>query len=434
MSEIIRKKSELAGEEYYYTKHKSGLEIYLIPKKMSSVYAILGVKYGSIYDRFKKRSDDSYVCVPDGVAHFLEHKMFENEDGVDTFERFSALGAQANAYTTFGLTAYLFSCTRNFDRALDTLLDFVTHPYFTEENVSKEQGIIAQEIRMGDDNPGRALIFGMLNSMYKNCNVAKEVAGTVESISEITPALLYDCYRVFYNLNNMILCVSGDLTMDDILASADRVLDVAEPFDIEFDIPDEQESVVRDVSVRKMQVANPLFAIGIKNSTISPDPSERMRQAAAISVILDTLFGKSSEFFNSLYENGYLSGNIDIWDEHESTYSFACLSGEGRDPDHVYDVFKKICADAVENGLDAEEFTRCKRVFYAGLVSSFDSTEEIANNLLDYAVAGEDIFEDINVFAELDIAYVNEMIKKLFVEDHFTLMKILPLEEEQNDC
>ena len=153
MSDVIVKHNDLIGEKYYYTKHKSGLDIYLVPKKLSTSYAVLGTHYGSVDNRFKKKSDPDFTVVPDGIAHFLEHKMFENEDGVDTFERFAALGAQANAYTSFDMTAYLFSCTDNFKESLEVLLDYVTHPYFTEKTVEKEQGIIAQEIRMGEDNP-----------------------------------------------------------------------------------------------------------------------------------------------------------------------------------------------------------------------------------------------------------------------------------------
>ena len=433
MSEIIEKKNALIGEKYFYTKHKSGLDIYFIPKKLSTAYAVIGVKYGSLYDSFKKGGSGELVRVPSGIAHFLEHKMFENEDGVDTFERFAKLGAQANAFTSFDITAYLFSCTDRFGESLDVLFDFVTHPYFTEDTVNKEQGIIAQEIRMGDDNPGRALVFGMLRSLYKVNNVRNEVAGTVESISEITAPLLYDCYDTFYNLNNMALCVSGDLTMDEILSSADRMLKEAEPFDVEPYLPDEPEEAVRERSSRRMQVANPLFAVGIKNSLISRDPRERMKQSAAISVICDTLFGKSSEFFNRMYEEGAVTGTVDIWTEHNRAFSFICLSGEAPDPEKVYSEFKKTASRAVENGLDPVDFTRCKRVMYSGFVSSFDNTEEIAGEFLDYLTDGGDMLDYSDICASLDLEYTNALIKELFKPSHYTLMTVLPLEGDNND-
>ncbi len=430
MNDIIEKSNSLIGEKYYYTKHKSGLDIYLMPKKLTTSYAILGVKYGSLYDRFVKGNGET-VEVPSGIAHFLEHKMFENEDGVDTFERFAALGAQANAYTSFDVTAYLFSCTDNFSQSLDVLLDFVTHPYFTDETVNKEQGIIAQEIRMGEDSPGRALIFEMLKSLYHVNNVKNEIAGTVGSIAEITAPLLYDCYNTFYNLNNMALCVAGDRTMEEVLASADRVLKESPAFSIEPYLPSEPEEVVRDRYSRSMQVASPLFAVGVKNSMISDDPRERMKQSAAISVIFDTLFGKSSDFYNGLYGEGKVNGTVDIWSEHNRAFSFVCLSGEAKDPEVVYSEFKKVARNAAEHGLDPDDFRRCKRVMYSGFVSSFDSTEEMAGELLDYLTDGGDMLDYTDVCASLDIEYTNGLARELFRESHYTLMTVLPLEEEK---
>ncbi|MBQ3125913.1 MAG: insulinase family protein, partial [Clostridia bacterium] len=158
-------RSELLREEYTKISHHSGLDIYVFPKKLSTAYAIFATKYGSVDTRFKLAGDSEFVEIPDGVAHFLEHKMFENEDGIDTFEKFSAYGADANAYTSHNRTAYLFSCTTHFRESLTELLTYVTHPYFTPETVQKEQGIIGQEIRMGDDNPGTRRYYQLLQSL-----------------------------------------------------------------------------------------------------------------------------------------------------------------------------------------------------------------------------------------------------------------------------
>ena len=432
MSEIIEKYAPSVGERYFYTRHSSGLDVYLVPKKMSTAYAAIGVKYGSLNDRFKRTGAAEFIEVPAGIAHFLEHKMFENEDGTDTFEKFASLGAESNAYTTFDKTVYLFSCSDNFGASLRELFDYVTHPYFTEENVKKEQGIIAQEIRMGDDSPGRALTFGMLKSLYGSCRVRNEVAGTVESIAGITPELLYDCYETFYNLNNMALCVSGDVTMEEILSCADKCLKPAEPFDAVTDVPEEQGPAVRERFSRRMQVASPLFAIGIKNSFISPDPRERMKQSAAVSVITDMLFGKSSPFFNGLYEKGAVNGSVDIWSEHNREFSFVCLSGEGDDPERVYSDFLRTVDRALENGLDEKAFTRCKRVMYSGFVSSFDSTDDIANDFIDFLFDGGDMLDYSDICSSLDIGYAEGIMKELFKKDRFTLASILPYEKEGN--
>ena len=212
-------------EEMQYIVHKSGLRIYLFPKKgFSKYYAIYGTEYGSLNRTFVPHGDSDMLTVPDGVAHFLEHKMFEDENGVDAFERFAETGASANAYTSFDLTGYLFSCTDRFYDNLDILLDFVNHPHFTAENIAKEQGIIGQEIKMYDDEPEWRVFFNSLTALFENNPVKIDIAGTVESISHITPEVLYKCYNTFYNLSNMALSVAGNVTKDEVIAIADKIL------------------------------------------------------------------------------------------------------------------------------------------------------------------------------------------------------------------
>ncbi len=428
MNKVTEKYSSTLCEKYYYVKHKSGLDIYVFPKDMASSYALFGTRYGSVDSRFKKACDKDFIEVPDGIAHYLEHKMFENEDGVDTFSRFAALGAQANAYTSFNMTAYLFSSTEKFYESLEILLDYVTHPYFTKENVEKEQGIIAQEIRMGEDNPGRALTFGMLKSMYRYHNVRTEIAGTVESISKITPELLYSCYNTFYNLNNMALCVCGDATVDKVLEVADRILRESEPFDVISEAKEEPCEVVEERFSCDMQVSMPMFAIGVKDVDISSDPVERMKKNAAMSVISDMLFGKSSPFYNTMYDDGTVSGSVDLWAEHNKSFSFISLSGEANDPQEVYNRFLELVEKTKRDGLDRDDFIRCKRVMYAGMVKSFDSTEEIANNFLGYVFDDGDILDFTDIMGNLDYDYTNELFKSMFKDEYYTLATVMPLE------
>ena len=225
-------KSKRTLDKYYKINHDSGLTIYLFPKKdYNSKYAIFGTKYGSVNNAFSLDNGE-VTAVPDGIAHYLEHKLFESEDG-DAFTRYAKTGANANAYTSFDKTCYLFSCTENFDESFEILLDFVQSPYFTEETVAKEQGIIGQEIRMYDDSPEWCVMFNMLENMYHNHPVKIDIAGTVESIAKITPDYLYQCYNTFYNLNNMVLCVAGDLTVEDVLKTADKMLKPCEKHTIE---------------------------------------------------------------------------------------------------------------------------------------------------------------------------------------------------------
>ena len=232
MPDIREVKSERLGESYFEIDHPSGLKILVYPKKnYAATYAVFGTRYGSIDTEFRLNGEEKFTCVPEGIAHFLEHKLFESED-LDAFERYAKTGASANAYTSFDKTCYLFSCTGKFQESLEILLDFVTHPYFTEKTVQKEQGIIGQEIQMCRDEAGWEALFSLLRAMYKTHPVRIDIAGTVESIAEITPELLYKCYETFYNFSNMVLCVAGNVTPDEVLSVADRLLKPQKPIEI----------------------------------------------------------------------------------------------------------------------------------------------------------------------------------------------------------
>lgn len=283
---------------------------------------------------------------------------------------------------------------------------------------------------MCEDNPGRALTFGMLQSMYKDHNVRIEIAGTVDSIAQITPELLYSCYNTFYNLNNMALIVCGDVDVDGVLDCADRNLTVSEPFNVISEAKPEQAEVVEKRRSYRMQVSMPMFSIGVKDVAISPDPDERMKKSAAMSVISDMLFGKSSPFYNNLYDEGVISGSLDPWASHNKSYSFLSISGEAKDPEAVYDRFCEVIERTKLEGLNKEDFERCKRVMYAGMVKSFDSTEEIANNFLDYVFDDGDILDFTDFMGNLDYDYTNELFKDMFREEYYTMTTVFPVDKE----
>jgi len=429
MNDVIVRESKLLSEKYYKVKHKSGLEIYVFPKDMSTYYAMFGTKYGSVNNKFRFLSENEYTEVPNGIAHFLEHKMFENEDGEDTFAKFARTGASANAYTSFLNTAYLFSCTENFYESLDILLDFVSSPYFTPETVEKEQGIIGQEIRMGEDNPGRALLFGLLQAMYEEHPVRIEIAGTVDSISHITSDLLYKCYNTFYNLNNMTLCVCGKVELDKVLEVVDRVLKDAEPFNVENVYPKEKPEVAERFFSKKMQVAKPIFAIGVKDVDISDDPRERMKKAVGINVICDMLFGKTGELFNDLYSSGKISQGFDCWAEHNQSFSFINVSSDSDDPNEVFDKFVEYVEEKKKNGLSKEDFERSKKVMYSSIIKSFDSTSEIVNNIIaNFALDGGEIFEYTEIVGALEFEYVTSLFNSMFKDEFYSFATVYPLD------
>ncbi|MBQ8724549.1 MAG: insulinase family protein, partial [Oscillospiraceae bacterium] len=257
-------KSEITGDEIIRIDHKSGLTIYVCEMEgFSTTEALFAAKYGSVNTKFKTVNDEDYCTVPEGIAHFLEHKLFENED-CDVFSLYAKTGANANAFTSFDKTAYLFSCSENYKESLEILLSFVQNPYFTKESVEKELGIIGQEIRMTNDNPGWRVFFNMLRGLYHEHPVKIDIAGTEESICRITPELLYRCYNTFYNLHNMVLSVAGNCKASEILEIADRLLKPCENLKLETVFPEEPLSIVTPEITDYAPVGAPIFHFGIK--------------------------------------------------------------------------------------------------------------------------------------------------------------------------
>ncbi len=425
--DITTKKSEFLREEYYTYKHKSGLQVYVFPKKLSTTYALFATRYGSIDSKFKLAGDKEFTVVPDGIAHYLEHKLFENPNGEDTFTRYARYGANANAYTGNTMTAYLFSCTSNFKESLEILLDFVSTPYFTPETVEKEQGIIAQEIRMYDDHPFRRLYQMLLEAMYEKHNVRINVAGTVESISHITADILYECYRVFYNLSNMMLIVCGDVSVDDVNEVCDKVLKEQESVEIIREYPEEKAEVFMPKFEHAMQVAKPLMAIGVKDVDIPEIPEERMKKSAGMGIINSVLFGKSGELYNKMYEDGLISGMFDSGYDICSSYAYGYIFAESRDPDEVFARFKACVDSAKKNGLCREDFDRSKRALYADMIKWFDSTDDIANNFLQFKLDDGDLLDYADAVAGITYEYANELLCKAFKDEFYSLAVVNPL-------
>lgn len=429
MNNVQIKESKLLGEKHYSFKHKSGLTVYVFPKEMTTSYAVFATKYGAIDNKFKLSTDDSYTQVPDGIAHFLEHKLFECEGGVDAFELFAKTGANANAFTTNGLTAYLFSCTENFYESLEILLDFVTHPYFTEETVKKEQGIICQEIRMYDDHPGARLHKELMRALYTYNKMRIDVAGTVESIAEIDAELLYKCYKTFYNLNNMVLVACGDVDLDRVSDICDKMLSPAEDITIIRDYEDENEpsEVNKKRSYCKLDVAKPILSIGIKDVNIPKDPKERTKKAYATEILDEMLFSQSSDFYTELYEENLISPDLSNGCEMTERYAFNEIYTESRDPEEVYSRFVEYIEKTKREGLDKEAFELSKRTVYASNIKAFDSTEEIGNNMIFNIFDGVDVLDIPEIINSITFEYVNEIFKEGFKEEYYAMCVVEPI-------
>ncbi len=420
--------SQKLDEKYYSFEHKSGLKVYVFPKEMSTSYAIFATKYGSLENKFKLATDDEFTTVPAGIAHFLEHKMFENEDGVDTFEKFAKTGASANAYTSFDKTAYLFSATDNFYESLEILLEFVTHPYFTKETVDKEQGIISQEIRMYEDNPSNRLYYELLRAMYEVHDVRIEIGGTVESIANITPELLYKCYNTFYNLNNMALCVCGDVDVEKVNAVLDKMLEPAKKLDVVREYATEKPEAYQKCLELNMQVSMPQFAIGVKDIDIPTDKIELAKKDFAMKILNDILFSSSTEFYNEMYERGILNSRFGCEYDNSTTFAYNIYVGETEKPKEFFEIFKKYIKRCQNKEISEDAFLRAKRSIYADFIRLFDSTDEISNELICYAFLNIDLFDNLDVIDTIDKEYVEKLLIDCFKEEYFALSIVSPLE------
>jgi len=419
-------------EKYYFFKHESGLDIFVFPKNHTTAYALFGTKYGSVDNIFKTSGDKDFTEVPDGIAHFLEHKLFENEDGIHADQLFAETGAYSNAYTAFDKTCYLFSCSdngENFDKSLEALLGFVTSPYFTEESVRKEQGIIGQEIKMYDDHPGWQVYFQMLSNMYEKHSVRLDIAGTIKSISKITAEILYKCYNTFYNLNNMALVVSGDVTPEQVKKTADKILKPADTIEIERYKYDEPEGVRESIRIieKKLQVAKPLFNIGIKDDEINITGKELAKKIAETNMLISMMFGMSSDFYTRLYGSGKINNEFGAGSETQPEYSHWVFSGESENPKEIMDEIINEFEDKIKNGLDKDAFERCKRTSYASSITIFDNTENIANAFINCIYSGYDLLDLPEIIGSVTFEDMARRLKQIFKKENFIMSVINPV-------
>lgn len=422
--------SSLLNEQYEKISHPSGLDIYVFKKDFTSTYAIFGVKYGSIHTRFTNENGE-LVTVPDGVAHFLEHKLFTNEDGSDSFERFSEYGADANAYTSFNKTAYLFSCTENFESSLRELIRFVTHPYFTQKSVDSEMGIITEEIKMYDDNPSDRCFYGMLEGMYKNHSIRRNICGSAKSIAQITPDILYSCYNAFYNLKNMALVVCGNVDSDTVTQIANEELpSLCATFNVHTDNENknEESSVFCDYIEEHMHVSKPIFNIGFKDTDIPEDAVMRQKKDAVMSILDEIIFSRAGKLYNTLFEKNLISPNMSYGYTVSPSSAYNSVAGESDDPKQVLKEIFKYIDELRTNGLSYSDFLRGKRVMYAEFVKSFDSTDNIANNLITFVFEGAELLSYADIIQSVTFEDVCDAFKKAFAPECTTLSVILPKE------
>ena len=418
MMNIKTVESKLVKDKYYIIDHPSGLTIYVYPKEgYRSTYAIFGTNYGSVNTRFKIDGGEE-ITVPDGIAHYLEHKLFESEDG-DAFARYAKTGASANAYTSFEKTCYLFSCTDKFEESFEILLDFVQSPYFTAETVAKEQGIIGQEIKMYDDSPNWRVMFNTLVGMYHKHPVRIDIAGTVESIAEITAEKLYECYNSFYNLHNMVLCVAGNTNVEQVLSVADKMLKPCEEHKIENIFEPEPYEVAEKYVEQIFPVTIPMFTLGFKENI--GEKAATSKQLAYTDILLYILASPSSVLYNKLLDEGLINESFGFEYMEGPNYAAFLFEGESRNPKKAAELIKDAIREIKKNGISEEEFNIAKRSIYGSSVSGFNSNENIANILVDMHFNGRELFEYVDAVAASTIEDIENRLTELLDPDNCTL-------------
>lgn len=388
--EISVVKSNVIGKSYTYAKHKSGLRIFLYEMPgFTSYYGMFGTRYGSIDNSFQNEKGET-VNLPEGIAHFLEHKLFESEDG-DAFTKYAATGAYSNAYTSFDRTCYLFSCSDRFFDNLKILLEFVRSPYFTEKTVAKEQGIIGQEIRMYDDQPSWQVLFNMLGAMFHNHPVKTDIAGTAESISKITAELLYECYNKFYDLSNMFIVLGGDFNSREVLNFIDENLKVNSSHSLEFSPINEPESIVKPYTECNLDVAIPLFCIGFKENLKTTCPTAK--HTVAMEILLKMLVGGASPLYKKLLDEKLI--NEDFSPEYFTGRNIVIpmFEGESKAPERILELILEEVQNYKTNGINEKLFEAVRREMYGNTLKRFDSADSVCSMLSDAAVLGYNLFE-----------------------------------------
>lgn len=420
------------GETYFRGTHESGLHVIVIQKTgFSKSYATFSTKYGSINTVFQAPGEDTPTEVIDGIAHFLEHKVFEQPDGTNAFNEFSEYGANANAFTSFGVTNYLFSCTENFYENLKILLGFVQTPYFTAENVEKEKGIIAQEIRMYEDDADQTVFYNCLEAMYHIHPVRKNIAGSVEEIMKTTPELLRRCYDTFYHPSNMAVVCVGDIdcarvgeAVEECVSTQKRTGEIVQVF------PNEPDSVAQKRVQAYFDVPQPMFMLGFKDICTGGSGEELLMRDILTNAALLSVFGESSPFYKKMYESGAINKSFAAFYEYEQSCAYAAFSGEAQNPDKLAEEITNAAVAAAERGIDPQAFERAKKVMLGSFLAMLDNVERFGNEYVFAYHRGIDLLEYPRLLKNATVNEANARMRELFKEERSSLSVVLPKKDK----
>lgn len=417
-------------EKLYQEKLANGLTVLLIPKKNTDkTFVIWGTKFGSIDNHFIEPKQQQEVIIPDGVAHFLEHKLFEQKDGTNSLDTLTGLGVDANAYTTTDHTAYLFGCNKNFEKALDEFMDYVQNPYFTDENVEKEKGIIGQEIMMYADHPGWKVYMNAMANMYEKSSIRIDTAGSIESISKIDKEMLYQCYHTFYHLSNMVLVICGDFVPEKMLEQVKkRIVPKQAQGEIKRIYEEEPQHIVKEKEVVQLEVSMPLFVFGIKDKVAKQE--EKVKKHIAIEILLNMMLGKSSDTFQKLYQEGYLLVQPDLEYEFSDEYAHILISGQSKDPQQVMNLWKTTIEKMKKEGLEEKHFNRIKRKIYGDYIKEYNDVADIARMFLADWMKHINSFEYLEQYEQVTKEYAQSVLQDVFKEEQMVISMVEPNHKE----
>lgn len=408
-------------EKLFIEKLENGLTVMIIPKAgIQKKFVIWGTNYGSNDNKFIVPGESDVTEVPNGVAHFLEHKLFEQENGTNSLDTLTALGVNANAYTTNDHTAYLFECTDNFYEALDELMDYVQHPYFTDENVEKEKGIIGQEIMMYDDYPDWQVYLNAMKAMYHENPIKIDITGTIETISHIDKEVLYKCYKTFYNPSNMALVVAGDFEPKQMLKEIKkRLVNNENQGKIKRIYSDEPDSIVQERIEKKFEVSQPLFTIGIKDNPKNQE--EIIKKHLSIEILMNLIIGRSSRLYKKLYNDGMISGQPSLDYEFGKTYAHVLITGQSTNPERLYEEFKSEVDLMKKEGINESDFERVRKMLYGGYVKEYNDISDIARFFLSDYFKGINAFEYLEEIDGINLKYLTQILIDVFKEEKMIL-------------
>ena len=419
------------GETVWHKTLSNGLTVYLNERpEYGKQFAFFAANYGGMDLRFRTE-DGSWRDTPAGVAHFLEHKMFDTEDG-NALQILAVNGAENNAFTSSSITGYYFEGTRNFEENLETLLSFVSVPYFTKESVDKEQGIIAQEIRMGEDNPDIAIYYMLMEALYQNHPVRVRVIGSEESIARITADTLYACHRAFYRPSNMVLCVAGNVDPETVERIALQVIPADGGTRAERDYGEgEPEGVCCARMEREMEVSAPQFQIGFKGD--APKEGERLYQRFLTELVCDVLFSPSAPLYTRLYDEGLINNTFDSACESVPGCAFLTVGGESRDPEQVLERILEETERVAREGIDPVLWERLKKAAYGSTVRRLNSLEDTCIELAMSHFDGEEYLRFADVYQQIERADGEALIRRWCTAARTAMVVIRPHSETDKE-